>query len=198
MEQIFTRYLLLQQAPKNLDEAYLFKIGKKTPKKLLLKELNNKEKYEYVYIPFDSYPSLAKEFECNEWIEIDAFGVPKGFMFKFSYLIHKPEFDEFYFELIDKSPIQYEEPACLLHDKIAINQILFEINKPAYDKAQNMLTLLLDRQMCIEDNDESSITHFNASYYADFYDQVIDLIINLAPQVWKVNKCQIWLPSLKE
>ncbi len=200
MEQIFTRHIILQQAPKDLDEAYLFKVGKKIPKRLLLKELNNKEKYEYeyVYIPFDSDPFLDKELKCNEWIEIDAFGVPKGFTFKFSHLIHKPKFDEFYFEIIDKSPIQYEEPDCLFHDKIAINQILFEINKPAYDKAQNMLTLLLDRQMCIEDNDEDSITHFEASYYADFYDQVIDLIIKLAPQVWEANKCQVILPSLKE
>lgn len=197
MNNMITNYLLIQQAPKNLDEAYLFKIGVKTPKRFLIEERQKENKHEFVYILNESH-SLERKLEQSKWMEIDAFGNPRGFMFRFAYVQHWNNTDEYHFEIINKSPIKYEEPAELIRDKNSVNLILFDTNKSRNDKAHSLLTLLLDRQMCIEDNDEDSITHFEASYYADFYDQVIDLIIKLAPQVWEANKCQVILPSLKE
>ena len=194
MNNMITNYLLIQQAPENLDEAYLFKIGVKTPKRFLIEERQKENKHEFVYIPNESH-SLERKLEQSKWMEIDAFGNPRGFMFRFAYVQHWNNTDEYHFEIINKSPIKWEEPAELIRDKNSVNLILFDTNKSRNDKAQSLLTLLLDRQMCINDGDEDTY-HFNSSYYAEFYDQVIDLIIKLDPIVFADNREQIVLPTL--
>ena len=191
-----TSFILVQQVPSNLDQAYFFHIGKETPKKLVFESIKVNDKIRFVYRPEKPLSKEEERFiQYNKWVEIDPFDKIIGFVFRCKYSQWENKSLLFYFELADEIPLVYHEPSKLVQDKLAVKAIFANPALSLKDKAQAMITLLLDRQIILDD-DEDGMTKYDSACYADFYDHVIFLINQIAPKIWEANKSQITLRSL--
>lgn len=200
--------VFLQRLPKNSDEANLLHKGHIKPFRIVCSEdVNSYVPHHKIFMKYEVTDKAQEEvrnmlyavenktfIECNPYFDLSTEGPHRTF--KFSHQMIGNGFISFVFELDQTIVIPKYIPSKEIElDKGFVEKIIGGFNSN-YEKAQNLVTLLLDRQMILDDGDDNCEV-FKTAEYAEFYDQTIELIKILNEDVYKSNIDQIYLPELK-
>ena len=200
--------VFLQRLPKNSDEAYLLHKGHIKPFRIMcFEDVNSHVPHHKIFMKYEVTDKAQEEVrnmlyavenksfvECNPYFDLSTEG--RNRTFKFSHQTIGNGFISFVFELDQTIDIPKYVPSKELElDKGFVEKIIcgFDIN---YEKTQNLVTILLDRQMILDEGDVGCDV-FKTAEYAEFYDRTIELIKILDEDVYKSNIDQIYLPELK-
>ena len=202
--------VFLQRLPKTEDEAFLLNHDYIKPFRIVCEESEVLDVAGHLINTIPNKDSnnirgLLEQCYCRSFEEYDPFyehSQGRRFIFCSESWLPNAGGGQLNFSLCPELSAPQETPNCpLANDKRVVYQILMRRDMDDRAKAQSLLTLLLDRQMTMDDMDycaETDAARLSSAASAEFFDRTMNIIRELSPEVHKTNIDQITLPSIQD
>ena len=202
--------VFLQRLPKTEDEAFLLNHGYIKPFRIVCEESEVSDVAGHLINTIPNKDSniirgLLEQCYCRSFEEYDPFyehSMVRRFIFCSESWLPNAGGGQLNFSLCPELSAPHEMANHhLANDKHAVYEVLLRRDMDDCAKAQSLLTLLLDRQMAMDDMDyceETDTAKLSSAAYAEFFDRTMDIIRELSPEVHEANIDQITLPSIQD